>query len=294
MNKRMEKLLSFLPDKAYICLKYWYHFKKLPDLKNPKTFNEKIQWLKLYDRKPIYSKMVDKYEAKEYIKRIIGDEYIIASYGVWNNFDDIPFDNLPRQFVLKTTHDCGGVVIVKDKNTFEREKAKAFLTEHLNRNYYFEGREWPYKNVKPRILAEAFMENTASGDLKDYKFFCFDGVVKALFVAADRQVQEEETKFDFYDDQFNHLDIRNGHPNSNATIEKPMNFDLMKELASKLSKGFPHLRVDFYEANGKVYIGELTFSHYSGMIPFDPDKWDLIFGDWIDLPLKDSNRKRIQ
>ena len=130
------------------------------------------------------------------------------------------------------------------------------------------------------------MENKASGDLKDYKFFCFDGDVKALFIAADRQSKEEETKFDFYDENFIHLDIRNGHPNSNLKIDKPINFDLMKKLSSELSKAFPHLRVDFYEVNGKVYIGELTFSHYSGMIPFEPDKWDKIFGDWIQLPVR--------
>lgn len=284
MNKTVEKVLTILPDKTFIRLKYWYHFRKLPDLNNPRTFNEKIQWLKLYDRKPIYSKMVDKYEAKSYIEAIIGKEYIIPSFGVWESFEDIPFDNLPEQFVLKTTHDCGGVVICKKKNEFNKEKAKRFLKSHLERNYYYEGREWPYKNVQPRILAEAYMENTASSDLKDYKFFCFDGVVKALFIAADRQSLEEETKFDFYDENFNHLDIRNGHPNSKVEVEKPQNFELMKELASKLSKGFPHLRVDFYEVDGNVYVGELTFSHFSGMIPFEPEKWDYIFGEWIQLP----------
>jgi len=284
MNKVVEKILMRFSDKAYISLKYWYHFKKIPKLKNPQTFNEKIQWLKLYDRKPIYSTMVDKYEAKLYIKGIIGDKYIIPSYGVWDSFEDINFDMLPNQFVLKTTHDCGGVVICTDKGKFNKEKARVHLEAHLKRNYYYEGREWPYKNVKPRILAEKYMENESSKDLKDYKFFCFDGKVKALFVAADRQSQNEETKFDFYDEQFNHLDIRNGHPNSERPIEKPINFELMKELASKLSKGFPHLRVDFYEVNGEVYIGELTFSHYSGMIPFEPEQWDYIFGSWIRLP----------
>lgn len=290
MNKLLRKAMTILPDAMYIKLKYWFHFKKLPNLKNPKTFNEKIQWLKLYDRKPIYTMMVDKYDAKEYIRSIVGSEYIIPSYGVWDKFEDIDFDSLPNSFVLKTTHDCGGVVICKNKSLFDKDKARKLLNEHLSRNYFYEGREWPYKNVKPRIFAECYMENSSTNDLKDYKFFCFDGEVKALFVAADRQSQEE-TKFDFYDDNFNHLDLRNGHPNSECGIERPKNFELMKRLASKLSVGIPQLRVDFYEVDGHVYVGELTFSHYSGMIPFDPEQWDRKFGDWIKLPLAKQRNK---
>ena len=290
MNKLLRKAMTVLPDAMYIKLKYWFHFKKLHNLKSPKTFNEKIQWLKLYDRKPIYTMMVDKYDAQEYIRSIVGSEYIIPSYGVWDKFEDIDFDSLPNSFVLKTTHDCGGVVICKNKSLFDKDKARKLLNEHLSRNYFYEGREWPYKNVKPRILAECYMENSSTNDLKDYKFFCFDGEVKALFVAADRQSQEE-TKFDFYDDNFNHLDLRNGHPNSECGIERPKNFELMKRLASKLSVGIPQLRVDFYEVDGHVYVGELTFSHYSGMIPFDPEQWDRKFGDWIKLPLAKQRNK---
>lgn len=285
MNKYIFSVLRLLPDSMFIRIKYFYHFHRLPNLKNPTTFTEKIQWLKLHDRKPLYTKMVDKYEAKKYIAHIIGEQYIIPSYGVWDSFDDIDFDSLPNQFVLKTTHDCGGVVICRDKSKFDKQKACDILNAHLRINYYYEGREWPYKNVRPRILAEAFMENDLTGDLKDYKFFCFDGCVKALFVAADRQSKEEETKFDFYDEHFKHLDIRNGHPNSTNIIDKPVNFELMKQLAAKLSKGFPHLRVDFYEVNGLVYVGELTFSHYSGMVPFDPPKWDKLFGNWISIKI---------
>lgn len=279
----VKKIMQFLPDRAYIQLKYFYHFKKFANLKNPKTFNEKIQWLKLFDRNPCYSIMVDKYEAKKYVAKKIGEEYVLPALGVWNTFDEIDFETLPNQFVLKTTHDCGGIVICKDKSIFDKKKAKNFLETHLKRNYFLEGREWPYKNVKPRILAEPFMEDDKCHELRDYKFFTFNGLVKMLFIASDRQTEGEDTKFDFFDENFNRLNIKNGHPNQSVKIEKPQTFDLMKNLASQLSKGIPHLRVDFYEVNGKVYFGELTFSHWSGMVPFDPPEWDEKMGSWINL-----------
>lgn len=280
-------MIRLLPDRLYIQVKYFYHFKKIVNFRKPKTFNEKIQWLKLYDRRSIYTTMVDKYEAKKYIAKIVGDEYLIPTLGVWNKFDEIDFSLLPNQFVLKTTHDCGGVVICKNKKEFDKEKARAFLDEHLKSNYFYEGREWPYKNVKHRIIAEEYKENSSTNDLKDYKIFAFDGVPKAIFVASDRQ-NKEETKFDFYDMDFNHLEIQNGHPNSTKLIPTPIQFQTMKRLASLLSKGIPHLRVDFYEANGRLYVGELTLSHYSGFVPFVPDHWDYIFGNWISLPIKKS------
>lgn len=256
------------------------------DLLSPRTFNEKIQWLKLYDRKPIYTTMVDKYEAKKYVANIIGEEYIIPTLGIFNKVDDIDFDALPSQFVLKCTHDSGGIVICKDKCTFDKNVAKHTLDEYLHRRYYWRNREWPYKNVKPRIIAEQYMEDSKSHELRDYKFFCFDGEVKALFIASDRQKKGEETKFDFFDADYNHLDIRNGHPNSEIMPTKPLSFEKMKYLAAKLSKGIPHVRVDFYEVNGKCYFGELTFSHWSGLVKFEPEEWDYKFGGWINLPCK--------
>ena len=267
-----------------------YHFGKLPNLKQPKTFNEKLQWLKLYDRRPLYEIIVDKYEAKKYISNIIGEQYVIPCYGVWDKFEDINFEILPKQFVLKTTHDCGGVYICKDKASFDKEAARRFLEKHLKANYFLEGREWPYKNVKPRILAEAYMENFKTHDLRDYKFFAFDGKTKLLFVATDRQKEEEEVKFDFYDIEFNHLPIKNGHPNSNCSIQKPESFDEMVRIADKLSEGIPHVRVDFYEVDGRPYVGELTLSHFSGIVPFEPEEWDRRMGDWIILPTKSRTK----
>ena len=284
MSTTTDNILSILPDKLYLQLKYFYRFHKFPDLKDPKTYNEKLQWLKLYDRRPIYTTMADKYEAKKYVASIIGDKYIVPTYGVWNRFEEIDFNSLPNQFVLKCTHDSGGVVICKDKSKLDIEKAKDKINKSLNTNYYYHSREWPYKDINPRIIAEKYIEDE-SGDLTDYKFFSFDGETKALYVATDRQ-SKEETKFDFYDDKFNHLDLVNSHPNSSKENKKPKQFDEMISLANKLSKGYPHIRVDFYEVNGKIYFGELTFYHMSGFQPFYPEKWDYIFGEWLKLDKK--------
>lgn len=226
--------------------------------------------------------IVDKYEAKRIVGEIIGEKYIIPTLGVWDRFDDIDFELLPNQFVLKCTHDSGGLVICKDKSKFDVSKAKSIIENCLKHSFYWGQREWPYKNVKPRIIAEKYMEDSITEDLRDYKFFAFDGEVKALFIATERQT-EGETKFDFFDSDFNHLNFTNGHPNAEKMPLKPQNFDLMKTLAAELSRGIPHVRVDFYEVNGEVYFGEMTFSHWSGMMPFDPEEWDYKFGNWIKL-----------
>ena len=254
------------------------------NLDNPRTFNEKIQWLKLYDRKPEYTQMVDKYAVKEYVANIIGEEYIIPTLGVWDNVEDIDFDKLPNQFVLKCTHDSGGIVICSDKTKLNLKAAKAKLMRGLKKNFYAQSREWPYKNVEPRIIAEEYIVDESGYELKDYKWFCFDGEPKALFIATDRGVEGEETKFDFFDSEFNHLPFTNGHPNATRAIRKPAGFEQMKHLAAQLSKGHPHLRVDFYDINGKIYFGELTFYHWSGMQPFKPEEWDYTLGSWIKLP----------
>ena len=283
---KKEENLKWIPDPLYLRLRYLFVMKKVLHLKNPVTYNEKLQWLKLNDRKDIYTTMVDKYEAKRFVSDRIGEEYIIPVLGVWNSFDEIDFESLPERFVLKCTHDSGGLVIVKDKSKLDLDSAKKKIEKCLKKNYYYCGREWPYKNVKPRILAEVYMEDAKTSELRDYKFFCFNGKAKALFVASERQKEDEETKFDFFDMEYNHLPIRNGHPNAEIPPEKPMNFDRMRELAEILSEGIPHLRVDFYEVDGKIYFGELTFTHWNGMTPFEPEEWDETFGSWIELPIK--------
>lgn len=272
-----------IPDEPYLKMVYRGYVGKKLNLENPTTFNEKIQWLKLHDHNPLYTRMVDKYEAKKYVADIIGEEYIIPTLGVWDHFDDIDFEKLPDQFVLKCTHDSGGLVICRDKKQLDKTAAKKKIESSLKTDFYYTGREWPYKHVKPRIIAEQYMEDDETHDLRDYKIFSFDGVPKALFIATERG-SKEETKFDFFDMDFKHLPFTNGHPNADILPAAPKTFEQMKELTAKLSENIPQLRVDFYEVNGRTYFGELTFSHWSGFVPFNPEEWDKTFGDWIKLP----------
>lgn len=293
MNKRqiLKKIFRIVPDKIYLNIKFLKNFGKFINFTNPQTYNEKLQWLKVYDRNPFYNIIVDKYSVKEYVAKKIGEEHVIKLLGVWDKFDDIDFDSLPNQFVLKCNHDCGGLVICKDKGTFDILAAKKKLESHLKNNYYWDHREWPYKDVKPLIFAEEYMVDESGYELKDYKWFCFNGEPKVLFIAQDRDNPSEETKFDFYDMDFKHLPIENGHPNANAIKEKPQGFEIMRKLAKKLSKGIPHVRVDFYNINGHIYFGEMTLFHWSGFVKFKPQEWDNTFGSWIDLPEK-YNTKR--
>lgn len=279
-----------MSDEEFIKMQYKNVFGYDIDLNNPVTYNEKLQWLKLYDRKPIYTKMVDKYEAKNVISEIIGEEYIIPTLGIYDNFSEINFDKLPKQFVIKCTHDSGGIVICKDKSKLDLDKAKRKIEKSLKNNYYWQNREWPYKEVKPRIIIEKYMVDESGYELKDYKFFCFDGKMKAMFIATDRSSTKEETKFDFFDENFVHLPFTNGHPNSNKVISKPKSFEKMIMLAEKISKGIPQVRVDFYDINGKIYFGEVTFFHWSGLKKFEPNEWDKKFGDWIKLPIEEERK----
>lgn len=289
-KKAFYRFLCCLPGAYYNdrlqILRAWYS--RMPyrlNLNNPQSFNEKLQWMKLFDHNPLYTTMVDKYAVKKYVANIIGEEYIIPTLGVWDSFDDIDFDTLPNRFVLKCTHDSGGLIICKDKNNLDLKKAKNKIETSLQTDYYMSGREWPYKNVPRKIIAEKYMEDTKTGELRDYKFFCFDGKVKWLFIATDRQ-NRVEPYFDFFDMDFNHLPIQHGHPNAPVKPEKPKAFGLMQRLASILSQGLPHVRVDFYEVDGKVYFGELTFFHHCGFVPFTPCEWDYVFGKEILLPVK--------
>jgi hypothetical protein len=254
-------------------------------LSNPKTYNEKIQWLKLYGRTPMDKVLADKYLVKKYIADTIGDEYVIPLLGVWDSPEQIDFTNLPERFVLKCNHNSGrGMCICRDKTALDLESVREGLRIGLKENYFLRSREKAYKGIPRKIIAEEYMEDNTTKDLKDYKFFCFNGEPKIVFVATGRELGEHEVKFDFFDMEYNHLNITNGHPNSNPFPHKPASFEKMKELAAVLSKGYPHIRVDFYEVNGRVYFGEFTFSHWGGMTPFEPEEWDRILGDWIVLP----------
>ena len=279
--------LDHLSDETYIKLKFKVMIGKTLDLQNPKTYNEKIQWLKLHDRKPEYIPMVDKYAVKDYIQRTVGGQYAVPNFGIWDHFCDIDFSRLPDRFVLKPTHDSGTVVICRDKNKFDLGSARKELEGSLKKNFYWVGREWPYKNVKPRILAEEYLVNDDGREVKDYKFHCFNGKVRFLYVTSDR-FNGKGLKADYFDDRFNRLDIQWALPNSDYDIKKPVRFEEMKALAERLSIGIPTLRVDFYEVNGNIYIGELTFYDGSGFGKMD-EKLDRMIGDYILLPIENNS-----
>lgn len=283
--KKVKYALSFLPDKSYIQLYYFAKFHRLCDFEHPRTYNEKLQWLKLHDRNPAYVDMVDKLKAKRVAARVLGEECIIPTLAVWDSVEEINLEALPSSFVLKCTHDSEGVVVVPDKATIDWPAACSKLSASLSHNFYPIGREWPYLNVRPRVIAEAYMEDERFGELRDYKFFCFDGVPKAMFIASDRNVGA--TKFDYFDLDFNRLNIRQRYPNRRETVERPKTFEQMIEAARVLSRGIPHVRIDFYEVDGRMYFGEYTFYHFSGFAPFDPPEWDETFGSWLRLPVNE-------
>lgn len=290
--KILFHISPLLSDSLYLKLKFRLKMGYKLNLKNPTSFSEKLQWLKLYDHNPNYQIMADKVRVKDYVAEKIGKEYIISTLGVWDDPDKINLDELPNQFVLKCNHNSGlGMYICSNKDDITPEKwdeIKKNLRKGLEEDYSKPGRDWCYRNIPRRILAEKFMVDESGTELKDYKFFCFDGVPKYMFVAKDRnkgEVYEAETKFDFFDMDFNHLPVTNGHPNSEPPYFKPEGFEKMKELASVLSKGIPHVRVDLYNINGHIYFGELTFCHWGGMMPFVPKEWDYKFGEKIKLPI---------
>lgn len=279
--------LSFLfkDDALYLKLLYLFELHKWPDLKHPKTFNEKLQWLKLHDRRPEYTTMVDKFAVKDYVAGIIGREHIIPTLGVWNCFDEINFDSLPDQFVLKTTHGGGGmaVVICKDKSSFDKAKARRVLERSLRSDIYANYREWPYKDVPKRIIAEKYMRADDGGWLTDYKVHNFNGVPKVILVCRERFADSPMAET-FFTDKWERLDIsRPGHPNPDS--QKPENLQELLRLAKALSKGMPFVRTDFYTIGGKVYFGEITFYPASGLAPFNPEKYDKEFGDWLTISL---------
>lgn len=275
---------QWLPNSVYISLRYRFQMRRRLHLKHPRSFQEKLHWLKLHDQNPEYTAMVDKILVKDYVSQKIGEQYVIPLLGVWNKPEDIDWEMLPDRFVLKTNHSGGntGVIICHDKNQLDRQRVIDQLNKSLELDVYHYLREWPYKNINKKVFAEKYMEDEF-GELRDYKFFCFDGEVKALFIATDRQTIGEDLKFDFFDADFNHLPIKQGHPNSPILPKKPSSFEEMKHLASILSEGIPHVRVDFYEVNGKPLFGELTFCHFGAMVPFEPEEWDYKFGEWLNI-----------
>ena len=282
----IKRILACLPDKYYLQVLYFYHNKRWINYAKPTTFNEKLQWLKLNDRNPLYSICVDKYRVKEYVSEKIGQKYIIPTIGVWDSVDDINFDELPNQFVLKTTHGGGGngVVICKDKKSLNIKDLKEKLRKALLFDQYKEYREWPYKNVPHRIIAEEFIEDkNDSGDLPDYKFFCFNGEPRYCQVIRDRSTKET---IDFYDMDWKHMSfigLNTKCKNGITPVKRPMNLENMKRACRVLANDIPFARIDLYEVNGKEYFGEITFYPAGGFGTFAPSEWNSKLGDLLSL-----------
>lgn len=276
---------KFIPDSIYIRFRYYFQTGHVLSLNNPQTFNEKLQWLKIYNRNEYYTKLVDKYEVKAYIKRKVGEKYVIPTLGVWFDPDEIDFKKLPDRFVLKCTHDSGGVLICKNKEDLNISQIKQILKTGLMRDQYKWTCEWPYKNVLRRIIAEEYLSDNQDDNegLSDYKFFCFNGVVKCFKIDFDRFSNH---RANYYDNNCNLLPFGEVAcpPDFEKFIKLPENIHEMILLAEKLSEGFPFIRIDLYNSNGRIFFGEMTFFPASGFGKFTDQKWDNILGEWLNLP----------
>ena len=277
---------KWFSDKKYLKSVYYIIFGRKLNFENPQTFNEKLNWLKLNDRKPLYSTLVDKYRVKEFVASVIGEEYVVKSYGVWSSSNEIDFDKLPNRFVLKTTHDSAGPIICKDKSRLDYEAVRQKMDRCLKRSLYLKTREWPYKNVMPRIIADEFLEDGSHTpdeaiSLIDYKFWCFNGEAKLMYITVkDKKVFEN-----FYDKDFNPVNINHKFERHQPEFEKPEGFEEMWELASRLSLASqsPFVRVDFFNSRGKIYFGEFTFYDWAGLRPFSSEKQDYELGNLINI-----------
>lgn len=293
MTKSIKKILIkiwetpilqiIIPDRIALKVEYRLRFHRPLNLKNPITFNEKLQWLKLNDHSPRYTQLVDKLEVRNFVAGKIGEEYLIPLLGVYDKFDEIDFDKLPNEFVLKCTHDSGSVYVCDDKNKYDINAVNRKINKSLRRNYYYTGKEWPYRNVKPKIICEKYMVDESGSELKDYKFLCFNGIAKCMFVCLNRN-SPNGLNVDFYDMDWNPMPFERHYPRSGTTISKPKCFDKMIKLAEKLSSDLPFVRVDFYETNEHIYFGELTLYPGSGLEEFTPESFDTLLGNWINLP----------
>lgn len=272
---------KLIPTKWYIMIQYKYYYGKKLNLKNPKLLSEKIQWLKLYNKNPEYIHLIDKYEVRKHISNIIGEQHLNPLLGLYNSFEEINFDILPNEFVLKPNHTSGDIFICRDKSKIDLEQLEKQVNKWIKINFYWAHREWPYKNIKPKILCEKFMIDEGIQELMDYKFMCFHGKPKFCVVCLNRNVN---VNMDIYDMKWERMPFRWTFPNSRKSIPQPINFEKMIEISKQLSKNIPLVRVDLYEVNGQIFFGELTFYPCSGFINFIPQKYDKIFGSWLELP----------
>ncbi len=273
------KTAELWPDRLYLSLLYRLRFSRKLNWNNPTSFNEKLNWQKLYDHNPMYTIMADKYLVKDYVKGIIGEQYVVPCYGVWKSFNEINFEELPNEFVLKSTHDSSGAIVCRDKKTFDINKARKHIQSSQERNWYPHLREWVYKDMKPQIIADKLLDDKTGNELRDYKIWCFNGEPKYIYITVKaRSIYEN-----FYDMNFEPVDINHGFERHTPEFDKPKAFEEMKELAAKLSSGIPFVRVDFFYVNGKIYFGEFTFYDWGGMRPFANFDCDKYLGDLMNL-----------
>ena len=271
-----------LPDDEFLKRKFKNLFGRELDLNNPQTFNEKINWLKLYNRRAEYTDMIDKYAVKKIVSDKIGAEYVIPLIGVYEKFDDINFDALPNKFVLKCNHTSGGLTVCRDKSKLDIQKVKSEIEPALKQNYYWPKREWVYKNIKPKIIIEEYVQDGERLNLPVFKIFSFSGTPRVI-----QAIQDDKTIYetiDYFDTSWNKLPFRQNFPNSPTPYSKPEKLDLMLKLTSELSAGIPLVRVDWYTVNDRIYFSEFTFYSDAGFAKFEPEKWDYTLGSWIELP----------
>lgn len=297
----MKAFFNMLYEKVYNFIFYYlipdsweirYRFKKKVgyrcNLRSPKSFNEKIQWLKLHDRNPLYTKLIDKIQVKSFVAKVLGDDYVIPMIGQgYSHFDDIPFDELPDKFVIKCNHDAASFIVCKDKSTFDFKAAKDKIEKALKVNYYhFVGKQWGYKYIKPQVFVEKYMSD-ANGELPDYKFMMFNGTCKCIFTCFERG-SHHAMKMNFYDPQWRLLPFTRIYHNTDTKIPKPENFDKMLDVANHLAAAInvPFVRIDLYNVNNRIYFGEYTFYPGGGLEAFTPVEWDYILGSWLDLNVK--------
>ncbi|MBR5097867.1 MAG: hypothetical protein IK091_01395 [Spirochaetales bacterium] len=281
LKRILKSFTRILPDKAYVWLDFIRNLHRIPDLRNPSTFNEKLQWLKLYNHDPSYPKMADKLAMRGFVEKKAGAGHSVPVLGVWDCFDEIDFSSLPDTFVLKCNNDSGHYVICRDKRTMDMKAARKTITEGLKTNYYYQNREWVYKDIVPKVFAEQYLQQDSDDCLWDYKFFCFNGEPKIMYM--EKEASESKTEA-FFDMEQNYLDLEMDDPRPDVPPALPTCFDQMKAIAAKLSAGIPFLRVDFFYVNETVYVGELTFFHCGGLAPVKPEYWNRQLGSWIDIP----------
>ena len=278
-SDQVSSLIS--SDKLYIKILYFLSTYKKLNLDNPKTFNEKLQWLKINKNYDEYVKLVDKYEVRDFVKNTVGERYLIPLLGVWNKFEEIEWDSLPNEFVIKATHDCGSVIICNNKSNLDFKLVEKKLNYSLNRNYFSKDRAPVYKNLKPRLIAEKFIKDDVTVVPNDYKFFCFNGKVEFIQVDSNRFSKHKRNS---YDSNWNFIDLSLGYSNDKYNLDsRPSNFIEMITVAEDLSKGINHVRVDLYNVNNNILFGEMTFFHGSGIEKFIPEIWNRKFGDLIEL-----------